>query len=71
MLYLVGQTKIDNLNQNKKKRVLIYGANKEGRLFMSAISNNDDMNIIGFLDDETSLHNNTIDGLNVYNREIT
>lgn len=66
-LFWLGNSNINHLNQNKKKRVLIYGANKEGRTFMSALSNNNDINIVGFLDDETSLHNNTINGLSVYN----
>jgi FlaA1/EpsC-like NDP-sugar epimerase len=58
-----------NANQmklNKKKRALIYGTDRYERELMIALSNNSEINIVGFLDDKTNLHNYKINGLNVY-----
>lgn len=57
-------------NQDKKiqkKNALIFGAGTEGRELMMALSNNVEIKIIGFLDDDLELHDNQINGLNVYN----
>ncbi len=51
--------------QNKKK-VLIYGAGSAGRRLLSSLENNNEMKVVGFLDDDRYLHNQTMLGQNVY-----
>lgn len=53
--------------RKKKKNALIFGAGFESRELMMALSNNTAINIVGFLDDDPKLHENQINGLNVYN----
>ena len=48
-------------------KVLIYGAGLAGRQLASAMANNHDMRVIGFLDDDPSLQGQTLNGLRVYN----
>jgi FlaA1/EpsC-like NDP-sugar epimerase len=47
-------------------RVLIYGAGSAGRQLAAAMAASDEMNIIGFIDDDHSLHGNCVRGLRVY-----
>jgi FlaA1/EpsC-like NDP-sugar epimerase len=46
--------------------VLIYGAGIAGRQLAAAMANNQDMKVVGFLDDNRRLHRQVIDGLPVY-----
>lgn len=66
-LFWLGDMNINQSKQNKKTRALIYGADKDGRELMTALSDNSDINIVGFVDDQTKLQNNNINGLSVYN----
>ncbi len=47
-------------------KVLIYGAGIAGRQLAAAMANNQDMKVVGFLDDNRRLHGQVIDGLPVY-----
>lgn len=49
-----------------KSRVLIYGAGSAGQQLASAMASSDEMKIVGFVDDDESLHNRRIRGLRVY-----
>jgi len=47
-------------------KVLIYGAGIAGRQLAAAMANNQEMKVVGFLDDNRRLHGHVIDGLHVY-----
>jgi FlaA1/EpsC-like NDP-sugar epimerase len=47
-------------------RVLIYGAGEAGRQLESALSNSYDMKVVGFLDDNPSLHGIYLAGKKIY-----
>ena len=47
-------------------KVLIYGAGIAGRQLAAAMANNQEMKVVGFLDDNRRLHGQVIDGLHVY-----
>ena len=55
--------KISNLSF---PRALIYGAGNAGRQLHSAIENNSAMKIVGFLDDDHSLHGQILQGKNIF-----
>ena len=40
-----------------KNKVLIYGAGDAGRQLLTSLENNNEMKVVGFLDDDISLHN--------------
>lgn len=50
-------------------KVLIYGAGSSGRQLAAAISQSKEMLVVGFIDDDENLHENTINGLNIFNPE--
>jgi FlaA1/EpsC-like NDP-sugar epimerase len=54
------------LRLSKRKRVLIYGAGSAGRQLAAALSNSDDMQIVGFVDDDATLHNSVLNGKPIY-----
>ena len=47
-------------------KVLIYGAGIAGRQLAAAMAKNQEMKVVGFLDDNRRLHGQVIDGLPVY-----
>lgn len=53
-------------NAEHPSKVLIYGANSIGRQFASALSNDKKIEIIGFFDDEFSLHGRKMDGFKIF-----
>ncbi|WP_438997240.1 nucleoside-diphosphate sugar epimerase/dehydratase, partial [Candidatus Puniceispirillum sp.] len=59
----------EHLKQNKVNSALIYGAGAAGRELAAALAHNVEIKIIGFLDDDKSLHGRKISGLNVYDPE--
>ena len=65
--FLLGDIYTNHWKKNKKIRALIFSAGIEGRELMMALSNNAEMNIVGFLDYDPQLHGNQINGLDVYN----
>lgn len=48
-------------------KVMIYGAGSSGRQLSTAMSNNTEMQVIGFLDDDERLHGHVLNGLPIYN----
>jgi FlaA1/EpsC-like NDP-sugar epimerase len=48
-------------------QALIYGAGSAGRQLASALANSPEMRVVGFLDDDKSLHGHEINGLPIYN----
>jgi len=57
-------------NIKNKKKILIYGAGSSGRQLFSALENNAEMQVEGFLDDNPQLHKQKIFGQTVYNPSI-
>jgi len=54
-------------NPIKKKNILIYGAGSAGRQLLTSLENNLEMKVVGFLDDNSQFHKQTILGQTVYN----
>ena len=52
-------------SQNKKK-VLIYGAGSAGRRLLASLENNNEMKVVGFLDDDKYLQNQKMLGQNIF-----
>ena len=59
------KVKIDN-DDNRKSRVLIYGAGEAGVELASALNNSSKLNPVGFVDDNKELQGNSVSGLKVY-----
>ncbi len=53
-------------NSKNKKRVLIYGAGSAGNQLLISLENNIEMKVVGFLDDNHRLHNQTILGQTIF-----
>jgi FlaA1/EpsC-like NDP-sugar epimerase len=49
------------------RRLLIYGAGSAGRQLASALANSSELRPLGYLDDDTQLHGQTLNGLRIYN----
>ena len=47
-------------------RVLIYGAGSVGRQLAIALEHSADLRVVGFLDDDVSLHGHVLNGLPIY-----
>ncbi len=50
-------------------KVLIYGAGKAGQELIAALDINNQMKIVGFLDDDKKLHGHTISGKPIFSQE--
>jgi len=57
--------KIDTLD-NRKSRVLIYGAGEAGAELASALNNSSKLNPVGFIDDDKDQHGSSLSGLKIY-----
>jgi len=57
------------LRQNKQTNMLIYGAGSGGRQVAGALSGSADFKVVGYLDDDRSLHGSLIGGAMVYDPE--
>ncbi|MBW9114083.1 polysaccharide biosynthesis protein [Rhizobium cauense] len=57
------------LRQNAQTNMLIYGAGSGGRQVAGALSGSADFKVVGYLDDDTSLHGSLIGGIAVYDPE--
>lgn len=55
------------LKYASRPKVLIYGAGHSGRHLLSAIINNNDMQVVGFIDDDDRLQGRLLNGLPIYN----
>ncbi|KQV22749.1 capsular biosynthesis protein [Rhizobium sp. Root1203] len=67
--YFLHQAYNRALRQNVRSNVLVYGAGRKGRQFTSGINNDADFAVVGYLDDDPSLHGHLIEGTKVYNPE--
>ena len=55
------------LKHASRPKVLIYGAGRTGRQLVAAIANSQEMQVIGFLDDDDRLHGHLLNGQPIYN----
>lgn len=77
LLLLVGASRaaarywLGGIYKNKLKlaalpKVLIYGAGTAGRQLAAAMSNNHEMRVVGFIDDDDRLHGHILNGYPIY-----
>lgn len=64
--YLLSGTYLSLLKRNALPKVLIYGAGSAGHQLAEAMSNSKEMRAVGFLDDDSRLHGQNINGLRIY-----
>ena len=64
---LLGEPYVVKLRSLSAANVLIYGAGDSGLALASALSKNNEMRVVGFLDDNPSLHRGLLMGMDVYN----
>ncbi|MFM1879890.1 MAG: hypothetical protein RLZZ344_124 [Pseudomonadota bacterium] len=57
------------LKKSARPRVLIYGAGRSGRQLAAAMINNQEMQVVGFLDDDATLQGQNLNGLTIYRPE--
>jgi len=67
-IWLGGLYKFE-INKSLLPQVLIYGAGSAGRQLASGMANNQEMRVVGFLDDDDRLHGHVLNGLNIYRPE--
>ena len=64
--YWLGSGYSNLLRRSQRKRVLVYGAGSAGRQLAAGLANSEDMNVIGFVDDDRALHSSLLNGKNIY-----
>lgn len=64
--YWLGDTYQRILHKNTLAKVLIYGAGSSGRQLAAALTNNAELNVVGYLDDDPKLRNGIMGGLPIY-----
>lgn len=65
--YWLGGRYQNHLKVTSSTKVLVYGTGQVGRQFVRAMNNNPEIKIIGFLDDDIHLHQQSLNGITVYN----
>lgn len=65
--YFLGNIYEDKVKKKKKKQAIIYGAGDRGYQLSRTLSQNSKINIVGFFDDDITLHGNKINGLDILN----
>ncbi len=64
--YWLGSSYRQQLKLGALPRVLIYGAGSTGRQLAAALRNSHQMRVVGFLDDDSSLWGQSLNGLTIY-----
>lgn len=54
------------IRKNGRRNIVIYGAGNEGRQFGGALGHSADFKVVGYLDDDKSLHGSLIGGIRVF-----
>jgi FlaA1/EpsC-like NDP-sugar epimerase len=65
--HLLGEPYVAELRLLSATNVLIYGAGSSGLALASSLSKSQEMRVVGFLDDNPSLHRGQLMGIDVYN----
>lgn len=55
------------LRTSGRKNIMIYGAGHEGRQFGGALGHSSDFKVVGYIDDDRTLHGSLIGGIRVFN----
>jgi FlaA1/EpsC-like NDP-sugar epimerase len=55
------------LKRSARPKVLIYGAGSNGRQLVAAMTNSNEMEVVGFLDDDDRLQGHVLNSLPIYN----
>ena len=63
----LGDQYLDILKRASRTKVLIYGAGSSGRQLVAALANSHEMQVVGFLDDDSRLFGHMLNGQPVYN----
>ena len=53
----------------RERRVLIYGAGAAGRQLAAGLANSDEMHVVGFVDDDVTLHGSILNGKTIFSPE--
>jgi FlaA1/EpsC-like NDP-sugar epimerase len=64
--YMLNYINENSLGKNKVSRTIIYGAGSAGRQLASSLENDNNFELIAFIDDDKSLHNQILIGKKVY-----
>ncbi len=67
--YWLGGGYANMLGKGPRRRVLIYGAGAAGRQLAAGLSNSNEMQVFGFIDDDPTLQGNLLNGKNIYGRD--
>lgn len=67
--WLGGQSRNSAIQARGISRVLVYGAGSAGRQLVGAIRHSNLLQVVGFLDDDTSLQGGILDGLVIFKPE--
>ena len=67
--YWLGDLYQGRLTRTNSSRALIYGAGVAGRQLASALANNKEMRVIGFVDDDARLTGQILNGIPIYHPE--
>jgi FlaA1/EpsC-like NDP-sugar epimerase len=62
----LGDEFIGIFRRSNRLKVLIYGAGSNGRQLVAAMTNSQEMEVVGFLDDDDRLQGNLLNGLKIY-----
>jgi FlaA1/EpsC-like NDP-sugar epimerase len=64
--YLLGGNYLFKDKSQFLKKALVYGAGDDGRQLASALANNNELKVVGFLDDDDRLHGQVLQGHQIY-----
>ena len=54
------------MKKSERPKIFIYGAGQTGRQLAAAMTNSNEMQVVGFLDDDDRLHGHILNGLPIY-----
>ena len=64
---VLGRPYREILRTGSQPKVLIYGAGNAGRQLAAAMNNSQQVNVVGYLDDDKKLHKSIMGGLKIFN----
>jgi FlaA1/EpsC-like NDP-sugar epimerase len=64
--YLFGSNYVFKNKDHFSKKILVYGAGSAGQQLASALANNNELKVVGFLDDNERLHGQVLQGQKIY-----
>jgi FlaA1/EpsC-like NDP-sugar epimerase len=64
--YWLGGAYLNFWKLSQRPAVLIYGAGSAGRQLAAGMANSDEMQVVGFLDDDKTLHGSILNGKTIY-----